>query len=86
MYKVSYYHADTGDTDWSYKVKLESAKAELDRFIDNGPGNVRRVSALRVDFTNGDFARITDMNPLCPLMLDREDRGFDNDGSDSIFV
>lgn len=85
MYKVSYYHADTGTEDNHWPVSLERAKTILDGFISNGP-SIKKVTALSVEFRNGDSARISNMSPLSAIMLDREDRGYDNDGSDSIFA
>ena len=84
MYTVNYFHVDTGATHSSYAVTMTSAKEKLDRFIDNGPDNVCSVAPLSVDFRNGDYALIRDLDPLCPMM--REGYGErDEFPSDSIF-
>lgn len=85
MFRIEYYHADTGDTAVFHKFLKKDALKMLDRFIDNGPDNVKKVSAMRVDFKNGDYACIAAEIPLSAIRISCEDRGYDNDGSDSIF-
>ena len=85
MFNIEYFHADTGETNSYYKSKKADALAMLDKFIDNGPENVKTVSASRIDFSNGDYARVVDLVPLSAMMLTREERGYYNNGSDSIF-
>ena len=58
MYRIEYYHADTRSKDYSLRSLEKDALKQLDRFIDNGPDNVKRVEKYRVDFRNGDYARV----------------------------
>jgi len=85
MYRIEYYHADTRSKDSFFKTLKTDALKMLDRFIDNGPGNVKKVTPYRVDFRNGDYARVVDLVPLSAMMLDREDRGYGADDADTIF-
>jgi len=71
MFKIEYFHKDTGETDWFYKTLKKDALKMLDKFIDNGPDQVKSVSAYKVAFKNGDYARVVDLVPLSALMLER---------------
>lgn len=85
MFKLVYYNASSGRKETLAVGSEKATKASLDSVIDNSRSPVRTVRSDYVEFRNGDIARVVSMVPLSAIMLTREDRGFYNDGAESIF-
>ena len=85
MLRVEYYHADTGELDYFYRTSKERAGALLDKWVDNGDDPLRRVTAFRVDWKGGDYARVVDLDPLCPMMREGYGEPADPNDPDRIF-
>jgi hypothetical protein len=58
MFTIEYYTSETDGSIFFHKTKIGAALAVLDDIVYHKEVGIKRVSSWRVDFRNGDFVRV----------------------------
>ena len=62
MFTIEYYTADTGGSIFYHKTRENAAVAILDDIVYHKDVGIVKVSPWRVNFRNGDFVRIVELD------------------------